>query len=236
MLFKEFIVKHISYILAFISLLSGVGICCIVKYEDNFIYLVFLFIFFQTIAGLVLGRIINNLYKQAYVDFLTGLYNKNYFNKKLTNELKKTQNSNSVLSLLIIDIDNFKGINDNYGHVMGDKVISALTNVLRQNLRGVDILSRWGGEEFTVILPETNTEGAAASAERLRNIIEDTNLFCGKVTVSIGVASTNGHIDKDILVAQADKALYKAKEKRNTVVSLGYTGGNLRLIEGLLAI
>ena len=234
MLAKEIFYKYITCILATMGLLTGICSYMVANYGYNHFYLWFLFILVQTTVGLVLGKLIKNLYNGSYKDNLTGLYNRKYFNRKLNNELIKVKRIKSIVSLLIIDIDNFKKINDKYGHVSGDMVINKLTDIFRQNMRTNDILSRWGGEEFTVILPETNAAGATIFAERLRKIIEDTNLFCGKVTVSIGIASTNGYIDKDNFVAQADKALYKAKEKRNNVVSIGYTGGNLVLIESLV--
>jgi len=161
----------------------------------------------------------------ASTDPMTKLYNRRYFleTSELLLDLAKRNKTDS--SIIIIDIDKFKNINDNYGHKVGDEVIIALTSVLQEHSRKSDIVSRWGGEEFVILLPNTNIDGAFIISEKLR---EETELLImnsdgNKVfnfTISLGVAKIKNDIDLNVLdvIARADKALYKAKETgRNKV-------------------
>ncbi len=156
-------------------------------------------------------------------DALTNLHNRHYFNQELSKEVAKSRRYKIQLSLLMIDIDHFKKVNDTYGHPVGDQVLKSLADICRTVLRDVDIIVRFGGEEFIVILPSTNISGALLTAERIRAGVEefdftyeDTSL---KATVSIGATSydNNDWTDKDLIKA-ADIALYQAKKNgRNQV-------------------
>lgn len=186
--------------------------------NDGLVWLSYLLT--QMLISLFCGILIQKLYQGAYVDTLTGLRNRRYFYKKLAHELERVRRAKSPISLALVDIDNFKSINDKYGHISGDKVLKQLASIFQQNTRVIDTVARWGGEEFAVILSETGPEGASVFAERLRKTIEASH-FCGKVTVSVGIASTKEEINVERFVALADKALYKAKEKKNLVVIVG---------------
>ncbi|NSW91888.1 MAG: GGDEF domain-containing protein [Firmicutes bacterium] len=117
----------------------------------------------------------------AYKDPLTGLYNRRYFYEKLESDLKMLNRSNSNLSLCIIDIDHFKKVNDRYGHLAGDKLLTRVSKILKANSREIDTIARWGGEEFAVILPDTNNNGALKYAERTRKIIEKSAKCFGAI-------------------------------------------------------
>ncbi len=157
-------------------------------------------------------------------DGLTGLYNHRTFYALLADELARAQRFSRPLSLLMLDIDHFKRVNDTHGHLAGDAVLKALGKLLHREVRGIDRVCRYGGEEITVILPETDIDAAAHVAERLRAAVEaqpfDANSEPIRLTVSIGVASFPAHADSaETLVAAADAALYAAKRGgRNLVV------------------
>lgn len=158
----------------------------------------------------------------AITDGLTGLYNHRYFQEKLSEEFNRVERYSNPLSLLLIDIDYFKKINDTYGHPVGDAVLKKIASIIRKTIRNIDIPARYGGEEFALILPGTDSQGAKNMAERLRKAIMDISFFADKerfkVTVSIGI-STNpkpkgtGEVkNKEELIEKADKALYEAKK------------------------
>lgn len=156
------------------------------------------------------------LYELSTTDGLTGLYNRRLFFEKAEYELKRIQRSRLSFGLLMIDIDNFKRLNDTYGHLAGDAVLAKIANVLKSTIRDIDIIARYGGEEFITILPLTDQEQTLNIAEKLVNTIgetkfnyQDTQL---SVTISIGctVCNPDEHEITDC-IARADKALYAIK-------------------------
>jgi diguanylate cyclase (GGDEF)-like protein len=167
---------------------------------------------------------LDELEHRAYYDFLTNLANRRHFIERAEEELNRAERYHKPLSLLMLDIDFFKKINDQYGHKIGDTVLQKLAETALSTLRDVDVIGRLGGEEFAVFLPETGIIQASEVAERLRRAFEQINMSVRdkpdiKFTVSIGISNfndTNGSIDT--LLQQADKALYKAKQTgRNKV-------------------
>ncbi|MFV8833376.1 diguanylate cyclase [Aquisalimonas sp.] len=163
----------------------------------------------------------NQLQYQASYDHLTGVMNRFRIEARLEEEMERTSHLGIPLSILMLDVDHFKALNDNFGHDMGDRVLEGVGELLRKRLRSLDCLGRWGGEEFVVILPGSDLESAQAVAESLRAIIESTPFASGSpLTVSIGVASHNAGERRRDFVIRADDALYAAKESgRNTVVA-----------------
>jgi diguanylate cyclase (GGDEF)-like protein/PAS domain S-box-containing protein len=160
--------------------------------------------------------------KAAESDFLTGLKNRYAMNKKLREELARAERYGEPLSALFLDIDFFKKVNDRYGHDTGDEVLRGVAAVIAANLRGSDLASRWGGEEFLIVAPHSDAADAAALAERIRSSIEAAIMGQAiRVTVSIGCSSYRKGDDIDALVNRADQALYGAKEGgRNRVRAL----------------
>lgn len=160
-------------------------------------------------------------------DKMTGLLCHEYFIKRLSEEVELSNKYKLPLSLLFIDIDKFKVINDTYGHQTGDYVIKTIAKILKSSTRITDILGRYGGEEFAILLPETNEDGAYGVAERIRKLIEPYEFNYGnkklKITVSIGVASYDGKrkIKPETIIKEADNALYRAKNlgRNRTVVA-----------------
>ena len=171
------------------------------------------------------------LEKMALVDGLTGISNRRLFDKTLKNELKRAKREKSILSLIMIDIDNFKEYNDTYGHQQGDECLKEVASVLDENAkRAADFAARYGGEEFAVILPDTAEDGALKIAEDIRKEIIDLKMehqnspIADHVTISLGVSSIKAakKIDQELInsfIEKADQALYQAKEngKNKTV-------------------
>ena len=163
------------------------------------------------------------LKEQAIRDPLTGLHNRRYLDETLPRELARAKREGYPLSVVMIDLDRFKQINDNYGHPAGDEVIKALATVLKNATRGGDVACRYGGEEFVVALPRMGLEGAMARANEWRSTLADAVIRHGqlelKVTLSAGVAAFPEHGGTfDALLELADHALYRSKhEGRNRV-------------------
>lgn len=149
---------------------------------------------------------------QADFDYLTGIYNRRGLTHHLDAEISRVQRYGTRLSLLLLDLDNFKAVNDSYGHKAGDSVLQEICQVTQGSIRKSDILARWGGEEFAVLMPEASLEEARLLAEKLRAMIADHKFQkVGRITVSIGVAQYHLPEASDDLLQRADTALYRAK-------------------------
>ncbi|MDP3804173.1 MAG: sensor domain-containing diguanylate cyclase [Candidatus Omnitrophota bacterium] len=161
--------------------------------------------------------------KLATTDSLTGLYVRQYFSERLGEELQRSKRYKLKFALLMIDIDDFKKTNDTYGHLVGDVILKSLGQILKESTREIDMVSRYGGEEFTVGLPETETSGAKIAAERIRRKVEE-NMFKAydeklKVTVSIGLSvypKDSARLKN--LIEKADMAMYEAKKSGKNLV------------------
>jgi len=169
--------------------------------------------------------LIKTLNHLSTTDSLTGLLNRRALNDMLQHEIERASRYEKDLSMIICDVDLFKHINDTYGHTTGDRALTAVSEVLRQALRKSDILGRYGGDEFMIILPETSLTGAQSLAEKVRAAVEGLNLeLPGNkrigLTISIGVASCCMTEDNlDTLVSLADAALYRSKESGRNKIS-----------------
>ncbi|UQZ89439.1 hypothetical protein C4J81_09600 [Deltaproteobacteria bacterium Smac51] len=168
-----------------------------------------------------------NLELMAITDPLTGLYNRRFFDHKLAEEFRRVERYQSSLSLIMIDFDHFKIINDTFGHLAGDKVLSFAASELTNGLRDVDTLARWGGEEFMVLLPETGEEMAVMVARRLHSLISTSKKWRTiakglEVTASLGLVSlpwTSAKMTLTNVIEALDKSLYQAKENgRNRII------------------
>ena len=159
----------------------------------------------------------------SVTDALTGLLNRRYLEKRLTEEINRSKRHRFPLSFMMIDVDFFKSYNDTFGHAEGDKALKIVGAVLMDALRSIDVAARYGGEEFSILLPQTAIEEAETIAERIRVRIETADFPNRKVTISIGIASCSTEVDSPHdLISFADKALYEAKRKgRNNVQVYG---------------
>jgi len=155
----------------------------------------------------------------SVTDRLTGCFNRLKLDEVFAQEVQRSGRSKRPFSVIILDLDKFKDINDEYGHPVGDEVLKGSAQLLAGNIRKTDVLGRWGGEEFLIICPETNLEGARNLAETLRQLLEGHKLSCPcKLTASFGVAQHGRDESATNLMRRADKALYEAKAQgRNRV-------------------
>ena len=162
----------------------------------------------------------------AYVDDLTSLYNSRYLDYVLDSEIEKSASASKPLAVMFLDLDHFKSVNDNHGHLVGSRLLVEVADVIKRCVRPGDIVVRYGGDEYTVILPETDATGAMAVAERIRSSIEAQTFLAGtqegielRLTTSIGVASVpEDALTKRDVLRLADMAMYYAKEKQRNAV------------------
>lgn len=164
------------------------------------------------------------IYRLTTIDGLTQIFNKRYFVETLEREMGRAQRYRRHLSLIMFDIDHFKEINDNFGHLAGDHVLRQLAATIKTRIRREDILARYGGEEFAIVLPEIDRANASTFAEKVRQLVERSVFEFEEtripLTVSVGVALLGPETDScDALIRAADENLYRAKEQgRNRVV------------------
>ena len=186
-----------------------------------------------SILASLIGLILNNamMFKKveslAITDGLTGLYTRTYFIERLQEEIERSKTDSTPISVAIMDIDYFKKVNDTYGHLAGDTFLKQLSNILRRRFRSVDVLSRYGGEEFAVLMYHTTITESYKILEEVRKMIEEEKFFMPiesyhpiqiKKTISIGVVELKEEQTPDEIIKKADDALYKAKESgRNKV-------------------
>jgi len=157
----------------------------------------------------------------AMHDSLTGLFNRRAFDELLSREVASCKRYGGTLSLVTIDLDHFKKVNDTYGHDVGDNVLKELADILRKVSRPSDLPCRWGGEEFSWLLPKTGIKGAMQAAERLRKEVESHSFAAiDKQTASLGVAEFRSDENGEALCRRADLALYKAKETGRNKVAI----------------
>ena len=164
----------------------------------------------------------NQALKMAHTDPLTKTKNRAAFKDTLQREIKLAHRNSSHLSVIFFDIDHFKDVNDNYGHECGDIAITSAANCIKNTVRGSDIVFRYGGEEFVILLSDTNINGAKVMAERIRKNVENHTMAYGmeiiKLTASLGVSTLRVNDDCESIIKRADNAMYRAKEKgRNQI-------------------
>ncbi len=186
------------------------------------------------LALLAAGRIRNagRLEKLIYIDVLTGVFTRRFFEEQVVRELERANRESVPLAFVMVDLDDFKGINDRHGHATGDRVLGAVGRLLNENVRKIDLVTRFGGEEFAILLPGASRDQAAMICERLRSLVEKLILLDDKggklgLTASIGIALYPEHTGatddlaavRDDLLRKADGALYGAKgEGKNRVL------------------
>ncbi|MBN1759613.1 MAG: diguanylate cyclase [Chitinispirillaceae bacterium] len=188
----------------------------------------FLYVFSSIVSSVIdHGYIALQAKRQAKTDSLTGIANHRHFHETLDREIARAARKKGVFALVLLDIDNFKNVNDTYGHQIGDAVLVDMTRRIMAMVRGGDVLARYGGEEFGIILPDTDLEGAEILADRILKAISSQPFSFAqrdiRYTVSIGLAVYRGEDDvgKDRLIAAADRALYDSKENGKNRLSIG---------------
>lgn len=187
----------------------------------------FLYIISSIVSSLIEhGYMVRQARQLAKTDGLTGIANHRSFQEALDREMARAQRRGSFFSLVLFDIDDFKKINDTYGHLVGDAVLKDLVARVIENIRTVDVFARYGGEEFTLILPETDGNGAEVLAQRIRSAVMDRPFVYAQhtiyYTVSMGVTifKSSASVKKDLLIDQADAAMYAAKRAGKNRISI----------------
>jgi diguanylate cyclase (GGDEF)-like protein len=180
----------------------------------------------ESVADICANSIQNAHYVQrvkqlAYLDGLTGIFNRRFFDLRIMEEIERARRYGTAMAVIIADIDKFKRLNDEFGHLLGDEVLRQVSCIFHQQVRKIDVVCRYGGEEFAILLTQTNEHQALSIAEKLRKMVADWQFpgVPGMVTISAGVASfpTHGR-SRDELVRAADGGLYAAKQAgRNRV-------------------
>jgi diguanylate cyclase (GGDEF)-like protein len=181
----------------------------------------------QTAIAIERASLYQKMTELAITDDLTKLFNTRYLNRTIEIEIQRSSRYHTSLSLIFMDIDYFKQINDHFGHLVGSKVLVEIGQLLIKSLRSIDIVARYGGDEFVVVLPQTPPGAAAQIAERMRKSIEQNTFlkkegYSLKMTASFGVASyPESAKSKDELIRLADEAMYKVKDQtRNAVYAI----------------
>ena len=209
------------------------------KKDDNFDLIVPAVFFLGAVLVLFVGMLaletateierISFLQMENITDHLIGIYNRRYLDRKIAEELPRVSRYGQPLSMLLLDIDYFKAVNDNYGHQVGDQTLKNLGQLLSQKVRSTDIVARYGGEEIAILALQTPVSSAGDLAERLRQAVEESIMVPADedekrpaitITISIGVTGYDQQVTgHHILIERADKALYKAKQEgRNRVI------------------
>lgn len=165
---------------------------------------------------------LKNAYAGIHIDALTGLNNRRKLDEVITEEIDRARRYSGTFSIILLDIDHFKKVNDTHGHLVGDEVLKRLARILAKGLRKTDVPGRWGGEEFLILLPQQRRDSAVSLAEKLRAAIAAAEFYeVGTVTSSFGVAELAPEDSAEQLIERADAALYRAKERGRNRVEAG---------------
>jgi diguanylate cyclase (GGDEF)-like protein len=185
----------------------------------------------QFLLGMKRAILYKRVQDLAITDTLTNVFTRRHYLERLQGEIDYSTKLNYCFAFLMLDVDHFKGFNDHYGHLVGDAILKEVAKVIKDNLRQIDMVGRYGGEEFSVILTQTDREGALLAAERIRQSLEasSTKIYDEelKVTISIGISVfPEDSRDMAALIEKADAALYKAKEAGRNCVRVWPVAGN----------
>lgn len=236
-----------ALIFFFIAGYAGFTFLYWMKYQEHLEFIAPAVFFFGAVLVLFVGTLalettaeiqrITKLEYETVTDHLIGVYNRRYLDRKITEEISRSRRYGTPLSMMLLDIDHFKAVNDQYGHQIGDEVLKGLGKLLIEKVRDTDIIARYGGEEIAILLPQTAGSDAVDLAERLRQAIEKTIMVPAEandqnkdiaITVSIGVTEFASQVTENrVFVQQSDEALYQAKhEGRNRVIAFQHTENN----------
>ena len=216
--------KHTSLIFTLLGAASASIAFLIQRLSETYFpsmrdVVVYFAIILFAIFGAIIGKMIYELHYMAMFDFLTKLGNRWYFNIRLTQEIERNRSGNYSVCVAAIDVDNFKQINDQMGHYAGDAVLVNISNIFRKYTRNLDVVARWGGDEFVIIFPDTDMTRSLEITNKLKDVVlasED----CGIATLSIGVVTIARDWDKKQVIREVDLMLRAAKKTKNSVVSL----------------
>lgn len=217
---KHTLLENANYVLGFLgaivsmlmygmhkAVLSGIFM---LSYETIWM----LFMAGLVFIGLIVGKVISKLHYWAYRDFLTGVWNRKYFVSKMRYELKRKLQINHKLCIALLDMDDFKKVNDSYGHAIGDVVIKDVAKTIQENITATDSVIRLGGDEFAIIFSNKDLRKAKLYADRIRYLVAKQSQY---ITVSIGLIEVTKSLSFDETMKTVDQVLYEAKHKKNSV-------------------
>lgn len=217
----------LSFLLSIILLLLQVTL-----FRNNLLLWNLIFVIIFVIMGIAFGLKIHELNNTLNKDYLTDLYNQKFLRKVLKKEIDNAYSRGEVLSMLIIDIDYLKVINDRHGHLVGDKMIIELAKMIKESFPSPFVPVRWGGEEFVVLMPNTSNDEAYNLAEKFRiNVHQSEEFF--KNSISIGLASTKSNIDMSLFFDITDRFMYKAKVNKNCTRNAGLVNESGDFVHGV---
>lgn len=161
------------------------------------------------------------IYEDSIRDHLTNLFNRKKFDEIFLEEIKYAQINNTSLSMILLDIDNFKNINDTFGHDTGDEILISFSSIIKEHIRGSDILARWGGEEFVILMPKSTKKNAFIRSEQIRVDIQNYSFKkVGQLTCSFGISQLSKNDDSSSIFNRTDKALYYSKQNGKNMVTI----------------
>jgi len=209
--------------LPYLAIIFGLGLLALIIYTDpgrggrlmGFLIGAYLLVGFVLLRQYVVlkenVRLVQTMQRIAWTDSLTGVYNRHFFNEMLPREMERANRYQHQLSILLLDIDGFKRYNDTYGHLHGDVVLKTIARTFASQMRASDIIARFGGDEFVVILPETNRRKALTIADRIRGALAAQSFNGSRLSVSIGVTSNRPGMTPEQLLEEADQDMYRRK-------------------------
>ena len=217
--------QHPSVVSALLSTTISVALYFLHEYFFYFgpQYLRELLIFNILGSASIAAFIGNSVYKlnnRVYTDSLTTLWNRRYFDIRLNEELQRTKRADATFGVAFIDVDYFKEINDHYGHVTGDQVLINIANILKHSTRDIDIVCRWGGDEYAIIFPTVNHESLHLIVERIRYSVLHSDI-CYNCCISVGASLIDGDMEIDKILNLVDIKLYEDKKKKEVRI-IGY--------------
>lgn len=211
--------RYAKYSLGLGGLSMGIGMYCLTVYTSEtemaalmeFFWFAFTAVLFLT--GIVLGSVISRLHDWVYKDSLTHVGNRKYFSAAMARALRKKQLTQERLCVAFVDLDDFKKINDCYGHYAGDRVLQHVAEVMAEHVRKGDAVARFGGDEFAILFPAARLNEARCILEKIRGVIARS----GYVTISAGVIEVTADATLPRIFEQADETLYRAKREKNSI-------------------
>ena len=220
---KRFFTRNISLLSGLFGAFFAIFICLFHYYFITCFFELYglfaaLSIIFFAVVGIIIGRAFEKLKRTAMLDDLTQLWNKRYFNIRLSEELERSKRKGSPLCLAYVDVDDFKAINDEFGHIVGDTVLINMADIFKRNTRNLDIVSRWGGDEFVIIFPDTTPRYGLIIANRLKKAVAASRDCC-YTTISVGFVEIHDGWEVDDVLREVDFMLQKAKTIKNSVVA-----------------
>lgn len=223
---KESLYQKAPYLLCASGLISGLlgYVADVCLHIDWLLWSVVAIIL--AFCGYIIGKKLKELHSLTHIEPRTNLFNRRYFHILVEREVARQKHTHAPLCLAMIDVDNFKKINDRNGHVFGDKVLRKISDIIKINTRSIDILTRWGGDEFALVLPYTEAEDALKVCERIRTSVEQAGEAICNTTLSIGLVCVFDTTNYDQLIVLADSAMYEAKKVKNATFLLAHNGAS----------